>query len=154
MSNVLSLATQQTLPAGWYPVPPGNVAPVANVVDFNAVRMYEREKLIRYSVTLSGAYVQHVRGANTGEVLNLQTALSGTSYQADQYWGYKGPIRGYVLNTGSTGYSMSICPGADSFHWLLCIFSGVATELAAGNYPAGLTTDVDIVVEFSGAAFQ
>lgn len=157
MANQLTLATQQNLPAGWYSVPPGNANVVGSVVDFNAVRMYEREKLIRYSVTLSGSYVQHIRGTNTGEVLNLSAALGGTPYQADQYWGYKGAIRGYVLNTGATGYGMSICPGADAFHWLLCIFSGVATELAAGTYAAnaaGLLTDTDIVVEFSGAAFQ
>jgi hypothetical protein len=52
---------------------------------------------------------------------------------------------------------MSILPGADAFHWILKIFSGVATELAAGTYAAnapGLLTDNDIVLEFTGFAFD
>lgn len=125
--------------------------------DLDAVRLYEREKLIRYSITLSGSYVQHVRGTNTGEVLDLTKSPNVGLYQPQQFWGYRGPIKGYVLNTGATGFSMSICPGADAFHWLLCIFSGVATELAAGTYAAnaaGLLTDQDIVIEFSGRSFD
>jgi len=129
-------------------------AAAQNGIDRNAVRVYEREKLIRYSITLSGNYAQHTRGQNVGEVIDLTKALAGTPYQADQYWGYRGPVRGYIINTGGTGYSMSLVPGADAFHWLLCIFSGVATELAAGAYPAGLLADTDIVIEFTGLAFD
>lgn len=116
------------------------------------VRVNEREKIIRYNVVLSGNYVQATRGQNVGEVLDL-TKVSG-AFAADQFWGPRGPVRGYVVNIGSTGYSMSIIPGADNLHWLLMIFSGVAAQLAAGAYPGGLTADLDIYVEFSGRRFD
>jgi hypothetical protein len=130
------------------------LANVSGVIDRNAVRVYEREKLIRYSVTLSGAYVNAVRGSNVGEVLDVTKVLSPTTYQSNQSWGYKGPVRLYVLTPGNTGYGMTILPGADAFHWLLKIFSTVTGELAAGAYPAALTTDLDIVVEATGLAFD
>jgi hypothetical protein len=123
--------------------------------DFNAVRLYEREKLIRYNCALSGSYVQHIRGTNTGELLDLTKTITG-NFLPQQYWGLTGPLKGYVLNTGGTGFGMSIVPGADGLHWLLCIFSGVAAELAAGTYAAnaaGLLTDLDITIEFSGRSF-
>ena len=116
------------------------------------VRVNEREKIIRYNVALSGLYTQAVRGANTGEVLDL-TKVTGV-FAPDQFWGLRGPVRLYPVNNGSTGYSMSIIPGADSLHWLLMIFSGVATQLNAGAYPAGLTTDLDIFCEASGRRFD
>ena len=119
-------------------------------LDLDAVRLFEREKLIRYQVALSGNYVQAVRGTNVGEVLDLTKSPVAGLYQPNQFWGYKGPLNAYVTNIGSTGYSMSVIPGADALHWLLTIFSGVAAQLAAGAYPAGLTTDLDIKVEFSG----
>jgi hypothetical protein len=127
--------------------------------DLNAVRLYEREKLIRYNVTLSGSYTQHVRGSNVGEVIDLTKnfTLAGQAYNPEQYWGYKGPSRVYVLNTGNTGYSMSIVPGADLLHWLLVIYSTYATELAAGTYAANaaaLLTDQDIIIEASGRNFD
>jgi hypothetical protein len=150
MANVLTLATQQNLPAGWI----SGVAAGGNLVDRNAVRVYEREKLIRYSITLSGNYATHVRGANTGEVINLGAAFVPAAYQADQYWGYRGPARVYILTPGTTGYGMTICPGLDAFHWLLVIYSTVTGELAAGAYPAGLIADLDIVIEASGLAFD
>jgi len=123
-------------------------------IDLNAVRIYEREKLIRYNVTLSGAYVQHVRGQNVGEVIDLTQNLTNANYSPGQYWSARGPSRVYVINAGGTGYSMSIVPGADNLHWLLCIYSGVAAELAAGAYPAGLAADVDVVIEASGRSFD
>lgn len=149
MSNKLAIANISGVAA---PAAPGLSA--VGGIDRNAVRIYEREKLIRYTLTLTGNYVQHVRGSNVGEVLDLTAVLGNTTYFPDQFWGYKGPVRGYVLNAGGTGYSMSIVPGADALHWLLCIFSGVATELIAGGYPAGLLTDTDIILEFSGFAFD
>ena len=119
----------------------------------NGVRVNEREKLVRYKCALSGNYTQHTRGQNIGEVLDL-TKVIGDPGVADQFWGLNGPSRVYVLNAGGTGYSMSIVPGADNLHWLLCIFSGVATELAAGAYPGGLVADVDIVIESTGRRFD
>lgn len=119
----------------------------------NGVRVNEREKLVRYKLTLSGAYVQHIRGTATGEVLDL-TKVVGDPGVADQFWGPIGPSRVYILNAGGTGYSLSIVPGVDGLHWLLCVFSGVATELAAGAYPAGLAADVDILVESTGRRFD
>jgi hypothetical protein len=119
------------------------------------VRVNEREKLIRYNFTLSGSYVQFVRGTNTGELLVPNNAVGVNA--ADQYWGQRGPSRGYVLNIGSSGFSMSILPGADNLHWLLAIFSGVATQLSAGTYAANaanLLTDLDLYVEFSGRRFD
>lgn len=129
------------------------MANVITVLPFGA-RTYERERLIRYSVTLSGSYVQHIRLQNTGEVLDF-TKVVGQGAQTQQFWGGNGPRLVYLLNTGGTGFSMSIVPGADNLHWLLCIFSGVATELAAGTYAAnaaGLLTDLDIVIEAVGRA--
>lgn len=123
-------------------------------IDINAVRVYEREKLVRYTVALSAAYAQHTRGQNVGEVLDFTKNLSNANYSPSQYWSPKGPSRVYVLNTGGTGYSMSVVPGADNLHWLLCIFSGVAAELNAGAYPAGLTGDLDIIIEASGRSFD
>jgi hypothetical protein len=129
----------------------------ATSIDLNAVRLYEREKLVRYSLSLSGSYVQFIRGTNTGEVIDLTKNLTNANFSPEQYWGFRGPNRVYVLNTGATGYSMSIIPGADGLHWLLCIFGGVATQLAAGTYQANapnLLTDVDILIEASGRAFD
>jgi hypothetical protein len=124
------------------------MANVLSVNDLNAVRQEQREKTITYSVTLSGNYVNFVRGTNVGEVLNLNAAIG--QYLPDQFWGNVGPQVVYPLNTGATGYAMSIVPGADKLHWLLVIFSGIAAQLAPGAYPAGLTTDLDIKVEARG----
>lgn len=151
MANQLSLAQNQNLPAGWV----SGVAAGSALQDRNAVRPYEREKLVRYSVTLSGNYVQHVRGQNVGEVINLAQALVPASYQPMQFWGYTGPVRVYVINSGASFYPMTICPGADAFHWLLVIQALAAGgELAAGPYPAALLAELDIVIEASGAEFQ
>lgn len=129
---------------------------VQNGLDRNAVRIYEREKLIRYSLTLSGVYVQAVRGTAVGEVIDLTKALSPTQFQPNQLWGYRGPVRGYILNGGSSGLNASILPGVDAFHWLLKVFSGgnVGAELAAGAYSAGILADLDIIVEFTGNNFD
>jgi len=117
--------------------------------DLNAVRQEQREKTITYAVALSGNYTQFVRGQNVGEVMQPNQAAS-QQYLPDQFWGQVGPRVMYLLNTGSTGYSMSVVPGADNLHWLLVIFSGVAVQLNAGAYPAGLTADLDIKVEGRG----
>jgi hypothetical protein len=118
------------------------------------VRINEREKIIRYNVALSGAYTQFTRLQNVGEVLNLGAVVG--VFKEDQFWGQKGPVRGYVVNIGATGFSMSIIPGADNLHWLLAIFSGVSTQLGGGvTYASnGLSTDLDIFVEFSGRRFD
>lgn len=131
------------------------MANVLTIVDPSDVRVAEREKLIRMNVRLSGNYAQAVRGQNIGEVLDL-TKVVGVN-QADQFWGQKGPRTVYINNVGRTGFAMSIVPGADALHWLLCIFSGVNTELAAGAYAAnaaGLLTDLDITVEAAGRSFD
>ena len=133
---------------------------MANVltIDSNGVgqgvRVNEREKIIRYNIALSGAYVQFARGQNVGEVLSLPSVVG--VFKEDQYWGNRGPTRGYIVNIGSTGFSMSILPGADNLHWLLAIFSGVSAQLAGGTTYAsnGLSTDLDIYVEFSGRRFD
>jgi hypothetical protein len=127
------------------------MANVLTVRDLNAVRQEQREKTIRYTVTLSGNYTQFVRGTNVGEVLDL-TKVQSTQYLPDQYWGNVGPQIMYLLNNGSSGTatSMSIVPGADKMHWLLVIYSAVGTQLAAAAYPAGLLADLDIVAEATG----
>jgi hypothetical protein len=124
------------------------MANVLAVNDLNAVRQEQREKTITYSVTLSGNYTQFVRGQNIGEVLSLNSATG--QYLPDQFWGNVGPQVVYILNSGSTGYAMSIVPGLDKLHWLLVIFSNITTQLAAGAYPAGLLADADVKIEGRG----
>ena len=118
------------------------------------LRVNEREKIIRYQMALSGSYVQFVRLQNTGEVLQPNNAVGIN--KEDQFWGQRGPSRGYMLNIGASGFSMSILPGADQLHWLLAIFSGVNTQLGAGVLynSNGLSTDVDLYVEFCGRRFD
>lgn len=121
------------------------------IKDPNDVRVGEREKLVRMNVRLSGNYAQHTRGQNVGEVLDL-TKVTGINAPM-QYWGPKGPRTVYINNIGESGYAMSILPGADSLHWLLVIYSGLATELAGGAYPAGLLADLDISIEAAGPTY-
>ena len=148
MANSLAIANISGVAAPAAPAPP------VGGIDRNAVRMYEREKLIRYTVTLSGNYTQAVRGTSTGEVLDLTKTPTNTNFFPDQLWGYKGPVRGYIISAGFSGYTMTIVPGADALHWLLVIFQAFFTQLNAGAYPAGLTTDVDIIAEFTGQVFD
>ena len=132
------------------------MASVLTINDLNAVRQEQEEKTITYSVALSGNYTQFIRGTNTGELLDLTKVVS-TQYLPGQFWGPVGPRVVYMLNTGSTGYSMSVVPGADLLHWLLVIYSGVAAQLAAGGYAANaaaLLTDLDIKVEARGRKFD
>jgi hypothetical protein len=149
MANALSIANITGVAA---PAPP-NYAIVGGF-DRNAVLSYEREKRIRYSVALSGNYATHTRGLNVGEVLDLTKPLASAPSSPNQYWGYRGAVRMYVINPGGVGYAMSIVPGADALHWLLVIYSGIAAELAAGAYPAPLIADTDIVVEATGQEFD
>lgn len=144
MPNLLSLANFTGLTA----------ASGQNGLDRNVSRLYEREKLLRYSVVLSGAYVQAIRGTNVGEVLDLTKVPPNALGVSNSSWGYRGPVRMYVINPGSNGNGMVIIPGADAFHWILKIFSGVGAELAAGAYPAGLLADLDIVAEATGNNFD
>lgn len=148
MANTLSLANITGVAT-----PPPPAPPVAGI-DRNAVRTYEREKLIRYSVALTGSYVVAVRGTNTGEVIDLTKSPANANFSPMELWGYKGPVRGYVISPGFAGYAMSIVPGADALHWLLVIFSTLTAQLAAGAYPGALTADADIVLEFSGQIFD
>jgi hypothetical protein len=99
-----------------------------------------------YSLTLSGSYVQAVRGANTGEVLTPLTA-SDPNFLTNPFPGNKGFKRGYVIQ-GGAGNSPEIIPGADAFHWLLKLFSAANTQLVAGAYNAAITGDLDILVAF------
>jgi hypothetical protein len=120
-----------------------------SINDLNAVREEQRELIITYAVALSGNYTQFVANTNVGEVLTPNTATS-KFFLPRQYWGQNGPRVMYLLNTGSTGYAMSLVPGADNLHWLLVIFSNITTQLAAGAYPAGLAADAFIQVEGRG----
>jgi hypothetical protein len=117
------------------------------------VRISEREKLIRMNCRLSGNYAVHTRGQNVGEVLDL-TKVVGAAGGTDQFWGKNGPRSVYITNIGESGFSMSIVPGADSLHWLLVIYSALATEHAAAVYEAGLLADLDITIEASGRSFD
>ena len=124
-----------------------------NVLTVKSAPTVMKQRFIRYLVTLSGSYVQAVRGANTGEVLNLGTIASGT-FDPMQYWGYEGPKIVKLVN-GPGGYTAEILPGADAFHWLLKIYGTTpGTELSAGAYPAGISGDLDIYIEAWGAEFK
>lgn len=123
---------------------------MANVITVDgpdAVRVTEREKLIRYKLTISGNYVQATRGQNVGEVIDL-TKVVGVNKE-DQFWGKNGPKRMYPVQ-GPAGYGVEILPGADNLHWLWKIYSAVGVELGAAAYPAAITGDLDILVEASG----
>lgn len=128
------------------------MANVLTISEVNAVRVSEREKAIRYNVVLSGAYVQAVAGADTGEVLKLEGAAN-PGLQANAFWGQKGPARVYNV-TGPAGYGVELILGGNPNHWLMKIFSAVGTELAAGAYPAAITGDANITIEASGRAFD
>jgi hypothetical protein len=99
-----------------------------------------------YLVTLSGSYVQAVRGANTGEVL-LPLSATNPNNLPNAFPGTKGFKRGYVIQGGG-GNGTEIMPGADAFHWLLKFYSAANTQLAAGAYNAAITGDVDFMVAF------
>ncbi|HEV7523008.1 MAG TPA: hypothetical protein VGP89_18040 [Candidatus Angelobacter sp.] len=99
-----------------------------------------------YKVTLSGSYVQAVRGANTGEQLK-PFAASNPNFLPKAFPGNKGFKRGYVIQ-GGAGNGTEIIPGADIFTWLLKFFSAANTELAAAGYNAAVTGDVDFMVAF------
>lgn len=126
---------------------------MANALTVDKVVTGDREKRIRYQVVLSGNYAQAVRGANTGEVLNLNGAAGGN--HPDQYWGAKGPQRVYPIQ-GPAGYTVEILPGADGNHWLYKVYSAVGTELVAGAYPAAITGDNlgDVMIEAVGREFD
>jgi hypothetical protein len=109
----------------------------------------ERVRLIRYKVTLSGAYVQAVRGTATGEVLNLNGATNPKGLP-QALWGKDGPTRVYPLN-GFGGFGVEIVQGVDNLHPILKFFGTTpGTELAAGAYAAGVTGDLDTFIEAIG----
>jgi len=98
-----------------------------------------------HKVTLSGSYVQAVRGTNTGEVLTPNSATNPRFLPKPSASVYQ---RAYVVN-GPAGFGAEILPGADGTHWLLKLFGTTpGTELLAGAYNAGLTGDLDFLVAF------
>lgn len=128
------------------------MANVVTISEVNAVRVSEREKMIRYKVALSGSYVQAVAGADTGEVLKLEGAAN-PGFQSNAFWGPNGPVRVYNV-TGPAGYGVELILGGNPNHWLLKIFSAVGTELGAGAYPAAISGDTNITIEASGRSFD
>lgn len=113
-----------------------------------------RYRALRYRVALSGLYVQATRLQDVGEVLKLENALN--PYNIPQaFWGNEGPspTGGTVINPPK-GYPSKILPGATVGHFLLQMFSGVLTELAAGAYDAAVIADQDIYIEFDGASYK
>lgn len=125
------------------------MANTATVVD---VQPSDRAKVIVVKVALSGSYVQAVRLANTGEVVNL-TSLTNSSNFPDASFGAKGANRGYPLQ-GPAGFACRILPGADANHWLIQIFGATnGTELAAGAYGAAYTGDLDFYIAFEGTNY-
>lgn len=125
---------------------------MANTLTVLKVYPTEREKRIRYGVTLSGNYAQVARGNDTGEVLKLEGA-SNPNFLPGASFGQKGADQVLLVN-GPTAYSAEILPGANSNHWLLKIINlGLSTELAAGAYPAALTGDLDFQIEATGPNF-
>jgi hypothetical protein len=125
------------------------MANVLTVDGVQAVRIAEREKLIRVNCVLSGNYVQApARGTNGGELIDL-TKVVGIAGKEGQFWGPKGPARGYPLQ-GPAGFSAQLIPGADALHWVLKIWSSAGNEHAAGAYEASITGDLDFYLEFTG----
>jgi len=105
-----------------------------------------------YKVTLSGNYVQAVRGSNTGEVLQPLSA-SNPNFKPKAYPGNKGFDRAYIIQ-GPGGNGAEIVPGADAFNWLLKLYSAANTQVTAGAYNAAVTGDLDILVGFECKNFN
>lgn len=122
-----------------------------NLMTVQAVQPENRFKLVRYSVVLSGNYVQV---ANGGEVLSLNQALN-PGFLAGAGWGLTGPNparqgAGYSLQ-GPGGLAAEIVPGVDAFHPILKLFDPTTgNELAAGPYPAKASGDANFSVAFEG----
>ena len=129
------------------------MANVLTISEVNAARVGEREKLIRYKATFSGSYATSGRGADTGDVLKLETATN-PNFLSNASWGPNGPSRVYFIN-GPAGYGAEILPGGTPTHFVMKLYSAGGTELAnATAYPAGMTGDLDIVIEASGRSFD
>lgn len=99
-----------------------------------------------FTITLTGSYVQAVRGTNTGELL-LPLNASNPNFFPKGFPGIKGFKRAYVIQGGG-GNGTQIIPGADPLHWLLKFFSAANTQLTAGAYNAAITGDVDFMIAF------
>jgi hypothetical protein len=123
------------------------------IIDTNGVQVVEKFKTVVGKVTLTGNYVQAVRGANVGEVLlpnSLNTAAGNPGFIPGAGWGLAGPGRAYIIN-GPAGLGAEMIPGADNFHWLLRLFNPTTgAELAAGAYAALNLADLDFKVAFEG----
>ena len=123
---------------------------VITVDGAQAVRVAEREKLVRYSCVLSGNYVQAgAAGSAVGEIIDLTKAVGAPGAPAGQFWGNKGPARGYALQ-GPAGFTAQLIPGADALHWILKVWSSAGNEHAAGAYEASITGDTNFFLEFTG----
>jgi hypothetical protein len=119
---------------------------MANVMTLLEVQTGNNIDVYIYKVVLSGAYVQAVRLANTGEQLK-PFAAANPNFQPKAFPGNKGFRRGYVIQ-GGAGNGVEIIPGADIFTWLLKMYSAANTEVAAAGYNAAITGDLDIMVAF------
>lgn len=119
---------------------------MANTMALQEVQTGNNVDVYIYIVTLSGNYVQAVRGSNTGERLQPLLA-SNANFIPKAFPGNKGFKRGYVIQ-GGAGNGVQIVPGADPLNWLLKFFSSANTQLVAGAYNAAITGDVDFIVAF------
>jgi len=119
---------------------------MANALALQEVQTGNNVDVYVYKLTLSGNYVQAVRGTNTGERLQPLNA-SNLNFNPKAFPGNKGFKRGYVIQ-GGAGNGVEIIPGADALNWLLKVFSAVNTELVAGAYNAAITGDLDFTIAF------
>jgi hypothetical protein len=102
-----------------------------------------RREVRGYTLTLSGSY------STGGDTMNLLTATNPNKLEKP-LWSKRKPT-GFEVQNFTTGFAAEIIPGTDNTAWLLKIENGATgAELAAGAYPAALTADVNIRVEFSG----
>ena len=125
------------------------MANVLTVISTIVNRGNPNEKRVRYTVTLSGNYVQAVANSNVGELAAFNSAVN-SAFKINPYWGLKGPKIVEVLNPPD-GYGIELYPAADGLHRLIRITTTSDTELAAGAYPADLAADTQFQIEACGS---
>ena len=123
---------------------------MANTMILQDVQVGERTTLYVHKVTLSGSYVQAVRGSNTAELLAPNAASNPNFFAKPSAGEY---LRAYPLQ-GPGGFSCEILPGSNATSWLLKVYGSSGTEHTAAAYEAAITGDLDFYVGFEARNYK